>query len=95
MLGEGSLDLDPGALGGSISWLLTTRCLPAIHHSSSAWNVFAVITSLIRVVMAHCSPTMMDQILLLAILPLSSTLQVSPPTTPGLGRIHENLYSSR
>lgn len=43
---------------------MPTRCLPAIHHSFSAQNVFAVITSLIRVMMAHCSPTMMDQILL-------------------------------
>lgn len=62
-----------------MSWLLAARCLPAIRHSFSARNVFAVITSLIRVVTAHCSPTMMDQILLLAILPVSSTIQVSSP----------------
>jgi hypothetical protein len=53
-----------------ISWLLATRCLPALHHSFSDQNVFAVITSSIRRVTAHCPP-MMDQILLITILPLS------------------------
>lgn len=74
MLRGGLPSLEWGAVGGNISWLLATRGLPAIHHPFSAQNVFAVITSLIRVVTAHCSPTMIDQILPLAILLLSSTL---------------------
>ena len=84
-----------GTLGSIISSLMPTRCLPAIHHSFSAQNVFAVITSLIRVMMAHCSPTMMDQILLLAFLPLSSTLQVSSPPVLGPRKMHKNLPSPR
>ena len=45
--------------------------------------------------MAHCSPTMMDQILLLTFLPLSSTLQVSSPPVLGPRRMHKNLPSPR
>lgn len=88
-------ELRVGTLESIISSLMPTRCLPVIRHSFSAQNVFAVITSLIRVMMAHCSPTMMDQILLLAFLPLSSTLQVSSPPVLGPRRMHKNLPSPR
>lgn len=84
-----------GTLGSIISSLMPTRCLPAIHHSFSAQNVLAVITSLIMVMMAHCSPTMMDQILLLAFLPLSSTLQISSPPVLRPRRMHKKLPSPR
>lgn len=84
-----------GTLGSIISSLMPTRCLPAIRHSFSAQNVLAVITSLIRVMMAHCSPTMMDQILLLAFLPLSRTLQISSPPVLRPRRMHKKLPSPR
>lgn len=65
-----------GAYGNSI-WLLATGCIAGTHHPFSAQDPFAVMTTLIRVVMAHCPPTMMELGLLLTLTPAQTPGQVS------------------
>lgn len=62
--------------------------LPSVIHLSP--DVFVVITSLIRVVMAHCS-SMMDQPFLLAIHSLSSTPRSAGPASRRKGSMRDPL----